>query len=185
MDKLKAAKAIMDKSENIKRSAQPNYNISEDYDDENGFQNTPNNHKYNIPEEYLSQSPVQSKPVTIPTTDAIKKSKLPDEIKQLMIEHPIYNQQPQSVSLSQDVIKNASRLMGNKPEPTSSKQPNSTLTSGIDYDLIKKMIDESIKSAIKEKMFLFERTEKTDENITLKIGSHIFEGKLTKIIKQK
>jgi hypothetical protein len=116
--------------------------------------------KYNIPAEFLqelnnTQQPYLSniprentKPVGVPTVDAIKNSKLPDEIKRLMMEHPIAQPQQQTATISNDLIEKASRLMNQKnggsyiPESAKPKQQTqqsqSTLTSGIDYKLIKK-----------------------------------------------
>jgi hypothetical protein len=51
---------------------------------------------YNIPQELMMESQPQPKIKTeIPTKDRILQSKLPDEIKRLMIEHPI--NQPSSM----------------------------------------------------------------------------------------
>ena len=62
----------------------------------------------------MAQAPRENtKPVGVPTVDAIKNSKLPDEIKRLMMEHPIA--QPSSpmgnTVLSDELIEKASRLM--------------------------------------------------------------------------
>jgi hypothetical protein len=81
--------------------------------------------RYNIPQEflqeqqpsqqmqpYLSQLPRENtKPVGVPTVDAIKNSRLPDEIKKLMMENPIAQPAQQTATLSDDLIERASRLM--------------------------------------------------------------------------
>jgi len=94
MSRLVASKAIMDKSNTIKRGE-----VRESAPIMNSDFNIPQA-KYNIPAEFLQeqQSSPQpflsslprenTKPVGAPTVDAIKNSKLPDEIKRLMIEHP-------------------------------------------------------------------------------------------------
>jgi hypothetical protein len=160
------------------------------------------NVKYNIPQEflqetsnhqqpYLSNVPVENtKPVGVPTVDAIKNSKLPDEIKRLMMEHPIAQPQQQNTTISNDLIEKASRLMkqnGGNYIPESAKTPTTkqpTQTDGgIDYKLIQKMINEAVKNALKENGLLVESSEKSNEMFNFKVGKHVFEGKVTKIKK--
>jgi hypothetical protein len=162
------------------------------------------NVKYNIPQEflqenssnnpqtpYLSSLPVENtKPVGVPTVEAIKNSKLPDEIKKLMMEHPIAQPQQQSPTLSNDLIERASRLMGNQPKnspitETEKKQSPTQQSSntGIDYKLIQKMINEAVTKALKENGLIAESTEKSNETFSFKVGKHVFEGKVTKIKK--
>jgi hypothetical protein len=203
MQKLMISKAIMDKTDGIKKI-------------DNREMNSPSNMvesfnipqaKYNIPQEYLQEQPSQqmsqpylsslpvenTKPVGVPTIDAIKNSRLPDEIKKLMMEHPISQpQQQQTATLSNDLIERASRLMkenpGNYvPDSAKSKQePQSTQPSpstNIDYKLLRKMINEAVNDALKENGLLVESTDKTNELFSFKVGKHIFEGKVTKIKK--
>jgi hypothetical protein len=165
--------------------------------------------KYNIPQEflqeqqsspqmgqpYLSSLPVENtKPVGVPTIDAIKNSKLPDEIKKLMMEHPISQpQQQQNATLSNDLIERASRLMKEnpggyipesaKPKQQSQVSSSSQQSSNIDYKLIQKMINEAVNNALKENGLVSESSEKTNEIFSFKVGKHIFEGKVTKIKK--
>ena len=160
--------------------------------------------KYNIPQEFLQESPSvnqpylssipkeNTKPVGVPTVDAIKNSKLPDEIKRLMIEHPISQPQQQGgATLSDDLIERASRLIKDKssnnyiPESVSSKQQPQTQTSNsqIDYKLIKKMIKEAVDEALQENGLMVESSEKANEMLSFKVGKHLFEGKVTKIKK--
>ena len=157
--------------------------------------------KYNIPQEYLQETPqsnqpylselprVNTKPVGNPTVDAIKNSKLPDEIKRLMMEHPISQPQQPEATLSNDLIEKASRLMkpkdsGYVPESAKPKQvqqqPQSN--SSIDYKLLQKMINEAVNKALQENGFM-ESTEKSNEIFSFKVGKHVFEGKVTKIKK--
>jgi len=162
--------------------------------------------KYNIPQEFLQESQSvnqpylsslpkeNTKPVGVPTVDAIKNSKLPDEIKKLMMEHPIAQaQQQQTATLSNDLIERASRLMkengsGYVPESAKPKQvqqqsqPTNT-SAQIDYKLIKKMITEAVNDALAENGLMVESTERSNEQFTFKVGKHIFEGKVNKIKK--
>ena len=188
------SKAIMDKTNSIKRgehrdtpSMMPtDFNIPQA--------------KYNIPQEFLheqSQAPYLSslptentKPVGVPSVDAIKKSKLPDEIKKLMIEHPIAQAQQPQTTLSNELIEKATRLMktqDNNYKPESAKQSTtkttSTTNSSIDYAKIQRMIEEAVDKALEKNGMLVENVEKTGELFSFRVGKHIFEGKVTKIKK--
>ena len=202
MSRLVASKAIMDnpkftKSRNSMNEGLPPTSL-QDFDVPNA--------KYNIPQEFLQESPsmsqpylselpkVNTKPVGVPTVDAIKSSKLPDEIKRLMIEHPIAQAQQQGAgtTLSDDLIERASRLMKNEnsnnyiPEsvkPKTQQQPQTQSTLQIDYKLIKKMIREAVDEALQENGLMVESSEKANEVLSFKVGKHLFEGKVTKIKK--
>jgi hypothetical protein len=196
MSKLVNAKAIMNAMDSKPNSSQGRF------PQESIQQFDAPNAKYNIPQEFLQESPSvnqpylssipkeNTKPVGVPTVDAIKNSKLPDEIKRLMMEHPIAQQQQQSPTLSNDLIEKAARLMkgnnsGYVPDSSKSKpvQQQSNTSSQIDYKLIKKMISEAVNEALAENGLLVESTEKSNEQFSFKVGKHIFEGKVTKIKK--
>lgn len=191
LEKLANAKKIMDKTEGIKRGdvrQTSNFNTGvQSFDMPQA--------KYNIPQEYLQESPSpmmsmeareNTKPVGVPTVDAIKNSKLPDQIKRLMIEHPITQAQQPQTTLSNDLVERATRLMkkgdDSYTEPTP-KVSNSQPASGIDYKIIQKMINEAVENALKKNGLVTESTEKTNDNFTFKVGKHIFEGKVTKVKK--
>lgn len=202
MSRLVASKAIMDnpkftKSRNSMNDGLPPTSL-QDFDVPSA--------KYNIPQEFLQESPsmsqpylselpkVNTKPVGVPSVDAIKSSKLPDEIKRLMIEHPIAQAQQQGggATLSDDLIERASRLMKNEnsnnyiPEsvkPKTQQQLQTQSTSQIDYKLIKKMIREAVDEALQENGLMVESSEKANEMLSFKVGKHVFEGKVTKIKK--
>lgn len=196
MQKLVKSKMIMDKSDNIKRGtidASLPSTMVQNFDVPNA--------KYNIPQEFLQEgsgspqpllsSVPNTKPVGMPSVDAIKNSKLPDEIKKLMIEHPIAQQQAQGQTISDDIIEKASRLMKSEssnnyiPESVKQKSQPTQLTSNtqIDYNLIKRMIREAVDEALQENGLMVENTEKANEMLTFKVGKHVFEGKITKIKK--
>lgn len=204
MEKLAMSKAIMDKADGIKSRNSMNgglpptslqqLNSPETFDIPQA--------KYNIPSEFLSENsaPTQpylsnvprenTKPVGVPTIDAIKNSKLPDEIKRLMIENPIAQPQQQSTTISDEIVEKAARLMKQNKEnyvPESAKPKQSIneqqTTTSIDYKLIKKMINEAVREALKENGLIAESSEKTNEIFNFKVGKHIFEGKVTKIKK--
>jgi hypothetical protein len=180
MQKLMMSKAIMDKSDQIKRSGTlpmstslsvQNFDVPES--------------KYNIPQEFLGENTI-SKPTknpSVPTVDAIKNSKLPDAIKKLMIEHPIVPPQMQTgPTLSNELVEKASRLMKD------SKQNNTLPSSNQQQQVpnipnIEKMIENAVRKVLKEEGLLTESEEKTGEVFSFKVGKHIFEGKVTKIKK--
>jgi hypothetical protein len=199
MSRLAASKAIMEKSDKIKGGVSMGGGLPQTSLQEFNAPNV----KYNIPQEFLQESPqaqmsqpylselpkVNTKPVGVPTVDAIKNSKLPDEIKKLMMEHPITQPQQQSATLSDDLIERASRLMkenqsGYVPDSAKPKQqPQSQPTGNIDYKVLQKMINEAVNNALKENGLLTESSEKANETFSFKVGKHIFEGKVTKIKK--
>ena len=205
MEKLALSKAIMDKADGIKNSNSMNGGLPltslQQMNSPESF-NIPTA-KYNIPAEFLqesnaSQQPYLSniprentKPVGVPTVDAIKNSKLPDEIKRLMMEHPIGQPQQQPTTISNDLIERATRLMnvnkeGYVPESAKPKQTSVATpqqSNGIDYKLIKKMINEAVNEALHENGLITESSEKSNEVFSFKVGKHIFEGKVTKIKK--
>jgi hypothetical protein len=202
MEKLALSKAIMDKADGIKSSNSLNGGLPPTSLQQLNAPETFNvpNAKYNIPSEFLGESQQKNqpfvsneprentKPVGVPTVEAIKNSKLPDEIKRLMMEHPIAQPQQQTTTISNELIEKASRLMGtNKenyiPESTKPKQQTQPTTGGIDYKLIKKMINEAVNEALHENGLITESSEKSNEVFTFKVGKHVFEGKVTKIKK--
>jgi hypothetical protein len=197
MEKLALSKAIMDKADGIKSSNSMNGGLPptslQQFDVPNA--------KYNIPSEFLQEGPSQqtqylssvprenTKPVGNPTVDAIKNSKLPDEIKRLMMEHPIGQPQQQPTTISNELIEKASRLMKENsnnyiPDSAKPKQTQPTPSVGnIDYNVIQKMITEAVNNALRENGLLMESSEKSNELFTFKVGKHVFEGKVTKIKK--
>ena len=205
MEKLALSKAIMDKADGIKNSNSMNGGLPptslQQMNSSESF-NIPTA-KYNIPAEFLQESEQtqqpylsnipreNTKPVGVPTVDAIKNSKLPDEIKRLMMEHPIGQPQQQPTTISNDVIERATRLMNVNKEgyiPESAKPKQSSVatpqqSNGIDYKLIKKMINEAVNEALHENGLITESSEKSNEVFSFKVGKHIFEGKVTKIKK--
>ena len=197
MEKLALSKAIMDKADGIKNSNSMNGGLPptslQQFDVPNA--------KYNIPSEFLQEGPSQqtpylssaprenTKPVGNPTVDAIKNSKLPDEIKRLMMEHPIGQPQQQPTTISNELIEKASRLMKDNsnnyiPDSAKPKQTQPTPSVGnIDYNVIQKMITEAVNNALRENGLLMESSEKSNELFTFKVGKHVFEGKVNKIKK--
>jgi len=141
---------------------------------------------YNLPQDILQESniPMNHSP-QVATKDRIMSSRLPDEIKMLMIEHPIA--QPDSMggpTLSNDLVEKASRLMKTGGNPTQTKQqPQQQVSSNIDMKMMRQMMREVVEEVLSENGLLTESTSKSNETISFKVGKHVFEGKVTKIRK--
>jgi len=154
--------------------------------------------KFNIPQEFMGIN--ESKP-QIPqhtnTKDRILSSKLPDEIKRLMIEHPI--SQPNNMGgggsvLSNELVEKAARLMNNEvannvnpyqPKKVIQETKSQNITSHLDKSVLKDIIKETIEEVLSENGLLIENTSKTNDMFQFRVGSHIFEGKVTRIKKIK
>ena len=198
MQKLAISKKIMDVHNNIQRgTASPSMPMVENFD-------TPAA-SYNIPQEYLSEVQTQ-KPSYDPSQPLdevrIKNSKLPDEIKKLMIEQPII--QPNSMGggsvISDDIIEGAQRLMnlnGSKQTPTTETtqrtQPKSNESSNINLSEMKSMlrdvVRDTVRDVVREELqeagMLVESTSKSNDTIQFKVGSHLFIGRVTQVKKIK
>ena len=195
MQKLMMSKKIMDIHNKVPRG-QTNENVSFSNPQLQEF-NVPTAN-YNIPSDLMETTqPKPTQQVGNPK-DRIMSSKLPDEIKRLMIEHPI--SQPNSMGgggsvLSNELVEKAARLMNNdiannvnpyqqKKQPIQeTKQQN--LTSGFDKNMLKDIIRETIEEVLSENGLLVESTSKSNDLFQFKVGSHIFEGKVTRIKKVK
>jgi hypothetical protein len=147
---------------------------------------------YNIPQEYASDTSLSEvKQPELPTQDRILNSKLPDEIKQLMIENPIAQASLPGTTnvLSNEIIEGAQKLMGTTPKKQS--QPQSNNTSGFDMNALKTMIRDTVRDTVRDVVreelsksgMIVENEQKTNEFLSLKVGKHLFEGKVTKIKK--
>lgn len=144
---------------------------------------------YNLPQDMLQEASVPVQTVTQPMTqDRVMASKLPDEIKRLMIEHPI--SQPAGMggpTLSNDLVDKAARLMNadargnqvNQPKQKLQEQAQPTFNNKQLRDMLKEVVEE----VLQENGILTESTQKSNEVFSFKVGKHIFEGKVTKIKK--
>jgi hypothetical protein len=187
IQKLMVSKQIMDRHNDMDRGVSPKSNrpsMSESYSRDE-YEEKPIPANYNIPQEYLQSAPPTPKSPPMVTEDRIKNSKLPDAIKKLMMEHPIQQPQSYAPTLSNDVIERASRLMGNKQPVTESKSiPQQQNTSfNLSAADIKKIVRETVEEVLSENGLMVESTQKSNELMTIKVGKHIFEGKISKIKK--
>ena len=191
MAKLALSKKIMDRHQVIPRgnaSGTPNYNtpMVENYEAVPAT--------YNIPQEYASDTSLSEvKQPELPTQDRILNSKLPDEIKKLMIENPIAQASLPGTTnvLSNEIIEGAQKLMGTTPKKQNQPQPQSNNASGIDMNALKTMIRDTVRDTVRDVVreelsksgMIVENEQKTNEQLTLKVGKHLFEGRVTKIKK--
>ena len=181
------SKQIMDRHNDMDRGISPKSSsptMAESYSHQD-YNETPVQTSYNIPEEYLQSAPPTPKAPPMVTEDRIKNSKLPDAIKKLMMEHPIQQPQSYAPTLSNDVIEKAARLMGNKKETVveSRQQPSQQTSYGLSASDIKKIVRETVEEVLTENGLMVESTQKSSELMTIKVGKHIFEGKISKIKK--
>ena len=114
------------------------------------------------------------------TEERIRNSKLPDAIKQAMIDNPIpeipFNG---GVGLSEDFVAGVKKQMDKQNIPTSESIPTPTTTPKT-----KKITSSSLKSIIKESVKeLLDETigfkQGSDENFQFRVGDRIFYGKIT------
>jgi hypothetical protein len=188
IQKLMISKKIMDKSDNIKRVEVSSINESNYSESPVGVEefSTPQA-KYNIPQDLMVENkPVQTKQFTN-TKDKILNSKLPDAIKQLMIEHPIQQPQQNTPTISNEIIEKAARLMNQGKETiveTVNQKKQTVPQQPINSDL-RKMLKEVVTEVLTEKGIIHESEQKSQQSVQIKVGDHIFEGKITKIKKLK
>jgi hypothetical protein len=187
MTKLALSKKIMDRHQEIPRG-NASGNVTYNTPMVENYEAAPAN--YNIPQEFVSESfSPETKQPELPTQDRILNSKLPDEIKQLMIENPIQQASlPGSTNvLSNEIIEGAQKLMGT----SSKKQPQGNNVPGFDMNALKTMIRDTVRDTVRDVVreelsksgMIVENEQKTNDQLTLKVGKHLFEGKVTKIKK--
>lgn len=190
MQKLVVAKKMMDIHTGTPRGSARNITMPnvESFDIPNA--------SYNIPQDMLmsEQAVVQKQTSSsVPQTkDKILNSKLPDEIKKLMIEHPIA--QPAGMSgpsISDDLVNKASRLMKENlfseettvPQKQTQRQTQSqNVPNNTD---LKKLVKEAVREILSESGLMTESTSKSNDQFSFRVGQHIFEGKISKIKKLK
>lgn len=197
MQKLALSKKIMDVQNNIPRGQSAGLPMSESISMVDPIPNA----SYNIPQEYMAQpEPVakQMSPANIGgplSEDKIMGSKLPEDIKKLMLENPIVQPNMGGMGgavLSDEVIEGAARLMGRTPkQQIGESTPNTPITvnSTINSDLkqmIRDVVRDTVRDVVREELKssgLISEGKKSNETLQLRVGSHIFEGRVTKIKK--
>lgn len=200
MQRLAVSKKIMDKHNEIKRgTAQFPTNVSlQEFE-------TPQAN-YNIPKEFLSEETSYNTTTNYDSTQPLDKnkimnSKLPDEIKKLMIEQPIVQQNMSAnTAIPDEIIEGAQRLMNinqNKEsvkkeiqQQPKSQQPNLSQPNMNEMKtMIKNVVRDTVRDVIREELLsaglIAESTENTNEIIQFKVGKHVFVGKVLKVQKLK
>jgi hypothetical protein len=197
MQKLMVSKKIMDKHNDIGRGNARNISSNDGYSSPmvESYEAIPA--QYNIPQEFMqeTQRPVTQSNSNVPIGDRIANSKLPDEIKRLMMEHPI--QQPtmgmsSGAVLSDELVEKASRLMNKKSnqQPISENKRQQAPTqqtqqaqSSLSADDIRSIVRETMEEVLHENGLLVESESKSNEMFKFRVGQHLFEGKVVKIKK--
>ena len=144
--------------------------------------------------------PTQQRPVSQGINeDRIKNSKLPENIKQLMIENPI-----PTVDYTNDLpagfIDEVAKKMEEQSQfgagaqqvkkPQQIQRPQSTPQQTINEDTLKNLIRETIKESVQEIVSeelkkLTEGTLSIEENLQIRVGDSMFIGKITDVRKAK
>jgi len=186
MQKLAMSKKIMDKHNEVPRGQSEGLSMV----------NENTNATYNIPSEMAQQPPVQQRPniqetiSTKPiTNDAVLNSKLPDEIKKLMLENPIVQPQMSGPTLSNEIVEGAARLMNTNQKQVVNENPDSVPYNSDLKQMIRDVVRDTVRDVVKEELgkagLISEGNQKTNETLSLRVGKHIFEGRVTKIKKVK
>ncbi len=196
MEKLAVSKKIMEKHNTTPRANGGTLPMADN-----------SNASYNIPQDMLQQPPQQQQP-NIPTPsmsnepvteNAIKNSKLPDDIKRLMLENPITQPQSNGPALSNDIIEGAARLMKNNSttqpnQLVNTQQPLKEVSSSIPLNndlkqMIRDVVRDTVRDVVREELkssgMVTEGNQKVNETLSLRVGKHVFEGKVLKVKKVK
>jgi hypothetical protein len=129
LQKLMVSKKIMEKHNDMGRGQARNINMGNDFSSPMVENYEAPAARYNLPADLMEETRPVSQPrqSNVPMEDRIASSKLPDEIKRLMMEHPI--QQPSmgmstDTVLSNDLIEKAARLMNTNAKVIKSMRVN-------------------------------------------------------------
>jgi hypothetical protein len=189
--KLMVSKAIMEKHKQIPRSNNGGV-MTEEYSEPRKInapeleQFSPAQGSHNLPEEFVMTNESNVLNYQQPTEDRIIKSKLPDEIKRLMLENPIVQPSMVSPSLSNDLVEKAARLMNKDAGGNTLTQPSQrqiVRESVPETGNLRGMLKEVLTEILKENGIIAESTTKSNETFSFKVGKHLFEGKVLKVKK--
>jgi hypothetical protein len=186
IQKLMISKQIMDKHNGMTRNQTQGNVLSSPMVEEY----SPVQANYNLPPDLLSETNVTPTKINteLPTSDRILNSRLPDDIKKLMMEHPI--QQPNmGVStgsvLSNELVEKASRLMNTNAKGDVMQQPRKQqqINESMSNPNLKSIIRETMEEVLKENGLLIESETKSNDLFKFRVGDHIFEGKIVRVKK--
>ena len=142
-----------------------------------------------IPQQQIKQP----QPITV---EKILQSKLPDAIKKAMIENPI-PQITMNDGLDINLAAKAKRLMeqdglstksGSKPSSIPQKQTRDTGIPQINESKLEKLVENAVRKVLDEKLTQIlsaQQLQTINENLVLKVGDSIFQGKITKVKSSK
>ena len=191
LKKLMVSKKIMEKHNEIGRGQSRNFTSNEGLSSPMVEDYQPIPAKYNLPQEFLEeQRSTQHMNDGASLEDRISKSKLPDEIKKLMMEHPI--QQPNmgmstNSMLSDGLVERASRLMNMSPKTEEIKDQTQKKTQqsniGFSKNDIRDIVRETVEDVLKENGLLVESESKSSDLFKFRVGQHLFEGKVLNVKK--
>ena len=191
LKKLMVSKKIMEKHNEIGRGQSRNFTSNEGLSSPMVEDYQPIPAKYNLPQEFLEeQRSTQHMNDGASLEDRISKSKLPDEIKKLMMEHPI--QQPNmgmstNSMLSDGLVERASRLMNISPKTEEIKEQTQKKTQqsniGLSKNDIRDIVRETVEDVLKENGLLVESESKSSDLFKFRVGQHLFEGKVLNVKK--
>ena len=103
----------------------------------------------------------------------------------------LYNHKLNGATLSNDIIEGAARLMNNgSTNQQLTQETTNTNTSNSDLkQMIRDVVRDTVRDVVKEELtnagLISEGNQKINETLSLRVGKHIFEGKVTKIKKVK
>lgn len=195
LQKLMVSKKIMEKHNDMGRGQARNVSMG-DYSSPMVESFEAPAATYNLPADLMEEArPVsQPRPSNIPMEERIASSKLPDEIKRLMIEHPI--QQPtmgagSGTVLSDDLVEKAARLMNTNAKgdqikestPRRQSTQQQSVSSSLTANQIRDIVRETVEGVLKENGLLVESESRSQDMFKFRVGDHIFEGKVNKIKK--
>jgi hypothetical protein len=197
LQKLMVSKKIMDKHNDIGRGQSRNMSMENNYSTPMVENYDAPAAKYNLPADLLEEARPMSQPKqsNIPMEQKIASSKLPDEIKKLMMEHPI--QQPtmgmsSGAVLSDDLVEKAARLMntnakGEQLNETAPRRQQSqqaqVVSSSLTANQIRDIVRETVEDVLKENGLLVESESRSGDLFKFRVGQHLFEGKVNKVKK--
>jgi len=197
LQKLMVSKKIMDKHNGIGRGQSRNMSMENNYSTPMVENYDAPAAKYNLPADLLEEARPMSQPKqsNIPMEQKIASSKLPDEIKKLMMEHPI--QQPtmgmsSGAVLSDDLVEKAARLMntnakGEQLNETAPRRQQSqqaqVVSSSLTANQIRDIVRETVEDVLKENGLLVESESRSGDLFKFRVGQHLFEGKVNKVKK--
>ena len=180
MNKLVMAKKIMNKVEtgNFEKKTNQTYN---DYDNDDLNENF--NFLPEIPQvpQVLQSQNFES---SVINEEKIKNSKLPDEIKKLMINNPIVQPNNQTISPKmKDVFDGAKKIMEREGLTKTKKQLNESTNNVTDYNKLANLIENIVRKVLDEKIQELNTNKgiSINENLAIKVGDSIFSGKITKV----